>query len=298
VSVLPIAGVTEDDTNKPGACGRDAVEEERVRFTVNCSILLTELPLLERPAAARAAGFDAVELWWPFDGADPEARDIRALEDALHEQDLQLTGINLHSGDRAAGERGLLSLPGRRAELQVNLDVVTGIGERTGCRAFNALYGSRLPMPADEQDALAVDNLVLAAAAVDRIDGVVLVEPRSGADGYALRSSRHALDLLAQARARGAHNVRLLADLYHLAELGEQVPEVLAEHAPEIGHVQIADSPGRGAPGTGQLDLSGWLELCGRLGYDGYVGLEYAAPAASAFDWLPRSSRGFGSDPP
>ncbi len=268
-----------------------------MRYTVNCSSLLTERPLIERPAAARAAGFDGVEFWWPFEVGCPEQRDVAAFEKAVRDQGLQLTGLNLHSGDRAAGERGLLSIPHRVRDLRDSLDVVTGIGERTGCSAFNALYGSRLPIRTQEQDAVAVDNLVMAAAAVGRIGGVVLVEPRSGADGYALRSSGHALALLAEARARGAGNVRLLADLYHLAELGEDVPRVLAEHTAEVGHVQIADSPGRGAPGTGQLDLPAWLQLCEQLGYDGFIGLEYACPAETAFDWLPRPSRGFGSAP-
>lgn len=268
-----------------------------MRYTVNCSILLTELPLLGRPAAARGAGFDGVEFWWPFEVSHPDQHDVLSFETAVRDQGLQLTGLNLHSGDRAAGERGLLSLPARTRELQGHLDVVTGIGERTGCRAFNALYGSRLPMTAPEQDAVAVDNLVLAAAAVGRIGGVVLLEPRSGSDGYALRSSSHALALVADAGARGADNVRLLADLYHLAELGEDVPHVLTDYAAEVGHVQIADSPGRGAPGTGQLDLPGWLHLCQQLGYDGYVGLEYESPAETAFDWLPRASRGFRSVP-
>ncbi len=268
-----------------------------MRYTVNCSILLTERPLLERPAAARAAGFDGVEFWWPFEVGRPEQQDVAAFEKAVRDQGLQLTGLNLHAGDRSAGERGLLSVPHRVRDLRDSLDVVTAIGELTGCRAFNALYGSRLPITTAEQDAVAVDNLVLAAAAVGRIGGTVLLEPRSGADGYALRSSSHALALVSEAGARGADNVLLLADLYHLAELGEDVPNVLAEHTAEIGHVQIADSPGRGAPGTGQLDLRGWLQLCEQLGYDGFVGLEYACPAATAFDWLPRLSRGFGSAP-
>lgn len=270
-----------------------------MRYAVNCSILLTELPLLERPAAARGAGFDAVELWWPFEASRPDQQDLAALETVVREQELQLTGLNLYSGDRTAGERGVLSHPDRIHELQGNLDVVTGIGERTGCRAFNALYGNQLPtLTPHQQDAVAVDNLVLAAAAVGRIDGVVLLEPRSGADGYALQSSSHALALVAAARTRGADNVRLLADLYHLAVLGEDVPSLLAEHMAEIGHVQVADAPGRGAPGTGELPLPAWIELCGQLSYDGYVGLEYASSAERAFDWLRRSSRGFRSVPP
>lgn len=267
-----------------------------MKYAVNCSILLTELPLRRRLAAARGAGFEAVEFWWPFDAARPDPQVVAEFEKAVRDEGLQLSALNFFSGDRNAGECGLLSNAARSRELRDNFDVVTTIGERTGCRAFNALYGGRLPgLTPTEQDEVAVEQLVAAAAAVARIDGVVLLEPRSGADGYALRSSRHALDLMTRAHAHGARNVRLLADLYHLAELGEDVPHVLAERLPDIGHVQIADSPGRGAPGTGQLPLSAWLSLCEESGYDGYVALEYASPAAQAFTWLGRS---FPRSPP
>jgi hydroxypyruvate isomerase len=267
-----------------------------MKYVVNCSILLTELPLRQRPAAARAAGFDAVEFWWPFDVARPDDAVVAAFERALQDHGLQLTGLNLFSGDGTAGERGLLSDATRSRDLRDNLDVVTGIGERTGCRAFNALYGARLSgLTSAQQDEVAVEQLVVAAAAVDRVDGVVLLEPRSGTDGYALRSSAHAVELIARARACGAHNVRLLADLYHLAELDEDVPDVISNAFSEIGHVQIADSPGRGAPGTGRLPLSAWLSLCETNGYDAYVGLEYQSPAADAFTWLDPSLRGSSS---
>lgn len=115
-----------------------------IRFTVNCSILFTDIPLLERPAAARAAGFDGVEFWWPFDTALPPDGDVNDFEQAITDAGVQLTGLNFCAGNMAGGDRGLLSWPSRSQEFRDNVDVVAGIGERLGCQGFNALYGNRM----------------------------------------------------------------------------------------------------------------------------------------------------------
>src|SRR5690606_6174472 len=268
--------------------------ESVMRFTVNGSILLTELPLLERPAAVRAAGFEAVELWWPFATATPEADDVDALVGALQGAGVQLTGLNFAAGDMPAGDRGLVSWPGREADFLANLDVVTAIGERTGCRAFNALYGNRRP-DADPaaQDDLAARNLAAAARAVARIGGTVLVEPVSGVDAYPLRTADDAVAVLDRvASEHGPTNVGLLLDVYHLAVNGDDVEAAITHHRDRVAHVQIADAPGRDQPGTGELPIGVWLDDLEAGGYDGWVGLEYkpASPASQAdpFGWLPR----------
>ena len=110
-----------------------------LRYLVNCSILFTELPLLERPAAVKAAGFDAVEFWWPFDTSVPADRDVDAFVRAVEDAGVQLSGLNFNAGNMPGGDRGLVSWPARSQEFADNLDVVAGIGERTGCRTFNAL---------------------------------------------------------------------------------------------------------------------------------------------------------------
>ncbi|MFF7655589.1 hydroxypyruvate isomerase family protein [Streptomyces sp. NPDC007983] len=265
-------------------------------YTVNLSILFTELPLLERPAAAKAAGFDAVEFWWPHTVAVPEDKDVDGFVRAVRDAGVQLTGLNFFAGDMPGGDRGLVSWPARSAEFRDNIDVTVAIGEQLGCRAFNALYGNRVEGadPA-EQDALAAENLALAAEAAQRIGGTVLVEPVSGAPAYPLLTAADAIGVIDRVeRASGARNVRFLADLYHLAVNGDDVAGVIATHAKRIGHVQIADAPGRGAPGSGGLDLDGLLTGLEAAGYDGWVGLEYKAqgPSADSFGWLPRERRG------
>ena len=111
------------------------------RFDVNLSILFTELPLLERPAAARAAGFGAVELWWPFDVAVPPDRDVDALVAAVEDAGVQLVGLNFFAGDMAGGDRGLVSWPARAAEFRDNVDATVAIGARLGCRAYGGGKG-------------------------------------------------------------------------------------------------------------------------------------------------------------
>jgi hydroxypyruvate isomerase len=256
-------------------------------YTVNCSILLTELPILERPAAVKAAGFDAVEFWWPFEGAVPSDAEATAFERAITDAGVQLTGLNFAAGDMPGGDRGLVSWPARSAEFRDNIDAVAGLGGSLGCTSFNALFGNRIDgeSPA-KQDELGVQNLAAAAAAVARIGGTVLVESVSAAPRYPLRTAADALDLIARVRAEtGAENLAFLADFYHLSVNGEDVGAVIEQHARAFGHLQIADSPGRGAPGTGTLPLERWLTRSRELGYGGYISLECTGPADAAFGW-------------
>ncbi|GAA1211301.1 hydroxypyruvate isomerase family protein [Pseudonocardia alaniniphila] len=259
------------------------------RYTVNCSILFTELPLLERPAAARAAGFDAVEFWWPFPTATPEDAEVERFVRAVEDAGVRLTGLNFAAGDMPAGDRGLVSCPGREAEFRASVDIAVGIGGRLGTGVFNALYGNRIagtdPM---KQDDVAVENL---AYATGQVEGAVVVEPVSGVDRYPLRT---AADAIAVADRVASPNLKLLADLYHLTVNGDDVAAAIERYAGRIGHVQIADAPGRHEPGTGEIPFDQHLAALDRAGYTGWIGLEYQPSTTSdrAFDWLPSAQRG------
>jgi len=275
-----------------------------LRYEVNCSILFTELPLLQRPAAAKAAGFDAVEFWWPFATAVPGDAEVDQFVSAIDDAGVSLVGLNFFAGDMPGGDRGLVSWPARSEDFLDNIPVVAAIGERFGCKAFNALYGNRLDgatgVTADQQDDLAAENLALAAQGVARIGGTVLVEPVSGAPRYPLLTAADAAAVIARASADGGPaNIGLLADLYHLAVNGDDVDKAIAAYTGTpggIAHVQIADAPGRNEPGTGDLPLDRQLSDLQAAGYTGWVGLEYKpsdpADSAASFSWLPRERRG------
>jgi hydroxypyruvate isomerase len=263
-----------------------------LRYAANCSLLFTELPLLERPAAAAAAGFGAVEFWWPWpDQPAPADADVDAFVSAVRDAGVRLIGLNFFAGDLAGPDCGMVSLPDRVTEFRDNVDVAVGIGEALGVGAFNALYGKRVETAsASEQDELAGENLALAAKAAAGIGATVLVEPVSGPKPYPLRT---AADVVAVLDRVGADNLGILCDLFHLANNGDDVASAITTHADRIAHVQIADHPGRHQPGTGTLDLDGLLEQIEAGGYTGHVGLEYL-PTTSTLDsleWLPPARR-------
>jgi hydroxypyruvate isomerase len=266
-------------------------------FDVNCSILFTELPLLERPAAAKAAGFDGIELWWPWDDPVPSDKEADALVAAIADAGVALVSLNFLTGDFAAGERGLLSVPAARHAFRQNITAAAELAARLGCTRLNAPYGNRLD-PADarltaQQDDLALEHLTLAAAAAAAIGGCVLIEPINSVDVplYPIDTCAKAVQLMERAQAGGhAANLALLADLYHLAMMGEDIGGTLARHAARVSHVQVADAPGRGGPGTGAIDFEPLFAQLAGQGYAGHVGLEYfpadRQDSAASFGWL------------
>ncbi|MBA3523996.1 MAG: TIM barrel protein [Geodermatophilaceae bacterium] len=267
-----------------------------LRYLVNCSILFTELPLLERPAAAQAAGFTAVEYWWPFPTSTPDPVEVDRFVAAVQDAGVHLVGLNFAAGDIPAGDRGLLSWPGRETEFLDSVQIAVDIGRRLGTTAFNALYGNRLDgHRAEHQDELAATHLAAAATAAARIGAVVLLEPVSGAPQYPLLTAADVVAVMDRVqRESSVDNLRLLADLYHLSVNGDDLGAVIARYSARIGHVQIADAPGRHEPGTGELDLDEHLRALQAAGYTGWVGLEYkpSATTQDSFGWLPRQRRG------
>jgi hydroxypyruvate isomerase len=269
------------------------VRTHGLRFDVNCSILFTELPLLKRPAAARAAGFDAVEFWWPFADPVPGDHEVDAFIGALDDAGVQLAALNFAGGDIAAGDRGLLSQPDGAPAFLDNIDVCVGIAARTGCTVLNALYGNRVDgVPEGLQDELALENLALAARAAAPGGATVVVEALNSYDSprASLVSSQSALAVIKKVRARdGVSNIAFLADLYHLGKMGEDLPAMLARDAADIAHIQVADVPDRSAPGTGELDFQALFGQIAEQGYTGRIGCEYQpsdpADSSTSFGW-------------
>ncbi|MEU8656113.1 hydroxypyruvate isomerase family protein [Actinoplanes philippinensis] len=269
-----------------------------LRFAANMSMLYGHLPLLKRPAAAAAAGFTAVEAWWPFSKPEPGDKEVDAFAAALNAAGVHLVAMNLIEGDMRAGDRGWLSSPDRHGDFLASLDTATGFAERTGCTMLTALYGNREPgVDPDRQDRLAAENLATAAVAADRVGARVALEAisrREAPDYPIIDADTAAQTVDAVNEITGLTNTGLLCDLYHHGRSGEDVPALLHTHRARLLHVQVADDPGRGRPGSGKLDYPAFFAALTGIGYGGWIGLEYEPTRDPAvdFDWLPAPRSG------
>lgn len=253
-----------------------------MRYCVNVSILFTEQPFLERFALARCAGFDAVEFWWP------DGDDLAQVQSAIEDAGLDVALINFDGGDLASGDRGLLSDPDTVERFRANVPVALEFGGQVGCRSFNALVGRSDPRSTNsEQLGLARESVRWAADQAGRAGANVLIEPINRLDvpDYLLGTTSAALAFI---ESIGRGNVRLQFDCYHVQRGEGNVVGALRDCFRAIGHMQIADSPDRHEPGTGELRFEFILGEAARLGYDGYVGLEYvpSGPSDRSFAWL------------
>lgn len=239
------------------------------RFIANLSMLFTERPLRERFAAARAAGFDAVELQFPY------AYPAEELAEALQAAGLALHLINLPAGDWAAGDRGIAADPERVEEFQAGVGQALEYARALGVCHLNCLAGLELAKygRATQWETLR-DNLRYAAAELAGIGATVLVEPLNRYDvpGFLLGTSAEALRLLDEV---GAVNTALQYDVYHMQRSEGELAGTLRAQLHRIGHIQIADTPGRHQPGTGEINFGFLLRELDRLGYAGRVSLEY-----------------------
>jgi hydroxypyruvate isomerase len=258
-----------------------------VRFDVNINTLFTDSPLLDRFAHVRDAGFEAVEAWWPA-GIDPDA-----FAGAVADADVELVLLNFTGGDMPRGDRGVLSDLVRFEEFRENVPVALELATATGCRRMNALVGlQKADQARDDQLKLAVENVRWAADLAAKRDIQVLIEPLNRFDnGPALiQTIQSGLDFISDVQRP---NVRLQFDAYHAERTESDVLQMVGRAGPLIGHAQIADAPGRGAPGTGTIDFAAVFQALQATGYAGHIGLEYFsdAPVERALRWLPRELR-------
>ena len=260
-----------------------------MRFSANISMLFREVPFLDRFRRARAAGFSAVEFWWPSE-IDP-----RAVQEAVVRADVQVAAMNFDAGDMASGERGLVSDPARKERFREHVPVALRLAEAVNCTAMNALVGLRLPgISLEEQLDVMRRNVTWAADQAAQQGSIVLIEAINSIENgpYLLTSTRQASEF---GKSVGRPNVMLQYDVYHMRRMVEDLAETLRTYISEIGHVQIADCPGRGEPGTGEINFEFVLGELERLGYRGYVGLEYRPSTGNTEEslrWLPRAMRG------
>ena len=260
-----------------------------MRFSANVSILFKEVPFLDRFGRAAGAGFSAVEFWWP---SDVEPGDV---EEAIEDAGVQVALFNFDAGAMAAGDRGIAGDPERQRQFRDNVPVAVDLARSLGCKRMNALVGHEVPgMVRDEQLALARESVRFAAAEAEAADVTVVVEAINTFENgpYLLYTTEQAVEFV---KSIGRENVQIQHDFYHMQRMEGNLVANLREFISWIGHVQIADSPGRGEPGTGEIHYPFVLSELERRGYEGYVGLEYnpqSETTEESLDWLPGELRG------
>ncbi|MGE0392213.1 MAG: hydroxypyruvate isomerase family protein [Vicinamibacterales bacterium] len=248
-------------------------------FAANLTLLFTELPFLERIGAAASAGFEAVECQFPYD------HPIEHITHALRGAGVGLVLHNMPAGDWAAGERGIACHPGRVGEFRSGVGRAVRYATGLRCPNVNVLAGL-VPAGVSDGEARAtfVENLRYAAGVTADAGLTLLIEPINGLDvpGFFLRRADEAVAII---REVGAPNLRLQLDLYHTAREGDDLVGTIERVGSCIGHVQIADVPGRHEPGTGRLDFAAAFAALDRAGYAGWVGCEYN-PLGATVDGL------------
>ncbi len=252
------------------------------RFAANLTMLFNEVAFLDRFAAAALAGFRGVEYLFPYD------YDKAELADQLAAHGLSQVLHNLPAGDWAAGERGLACLPGRAGEFQDGVGRAIDYALTLGCPRLNCLAGIA-PAEADPEALLQtfVENLRFAAQELEKANIALLTEPINTRDipGFYLNRSDQALAIIAEA---GTSNLQLQYDVYHMQIMEGDLAPTIERHLAAIGHMQIADTPGRHEPGTGEINYRFLFDFIDACGYDGWIGCEYKprTTTADGLAWL------------
>lgn len=249
------------------------------KFAANLTMLFNELPFLERFAAAKAAGFEAVEYLFPY----PFEKD--ALVQALKSNGLTQVLHNLPAGNWDAGERGIACHPDRVEEFRAGVDQAIAYATALGCRQVNCLAG-KVPAgvsPAQAQ-ATFVANLKYAAEKLQAARIKLLIEPINSYDipGFFLNTTAQALAVL---DAVGSDNLYIQYDIYHAQRMEGELAATVQKHLARIAHIQLADNPGRNEPGTGEINYAFLFRHLDAIGYTGWIGCEYK-PRTTTSDGL------------
>jgi 2-dehydrotetronate isomerase len=254
------------------------------RFAANLTMMYTEVPFLDRFAAAAQDGFDAVEYLFPYEHT-PDA-----IAQRLKQNGLTQALFNLPPGDWAAGERGMACIPGREAEFAASVDQALDYAKATGCQRLHAMAGL-MPEGVGEARLRAtyVANLKGAAARLAPHGITLVIEPINPRDmpNYFLSGQQQAHDVCADV---GAANLQVQMDFYHCQIVEGDLSMRLKKHFHGVGHVQIAGVPDRHEPDEGEVHYPHLFDLLDALGYAGFVGCEYRPKAGTSegLGWLRR----------
>lgn len=249
------------------------------RLAANLTMLFTEIPFLDRFARAARSGFTAVEVQFPYEFPAEE------IASRLEEHDLHLVLFNLPAGNWAAGDRGIAADPDRQQEFRDGVARAIEYAQVLKPERVNLLAG--IAPESAESDLALLQNIRFAAEELGDYRINMTIEPVNSIDvpDFALPTSRAALDLIDEMELS---NLSLQLDIYHALRMGEDPIAIIHERADDIGHIQIADVPGRHQPGTGEIDFVALFREIDASSYDGWVALEYnpQGPTAEGFGLL------------
>lgn len=239
------------------------------QFAANLTMLFNELPFPDRFAAAKAAGFSAVEYLFPYE------YDKAMLCEQLTRYGLTQVLHNLPAGNWAAGERGIAILPDRVEEFRDGVARAIDYAKALDCPQLNCLVGIAPPnIDTAELNEVLVSNLRFAANALARQGIKLLIEPINTVDipGFFLNRTEQAVQLISEVRSA---NLFIQYDIYHMQIMEGDLARTLQRYLDRIAHVQIADNPGRHEPGTGEINYPNLFKHLDTIGYRGWVGCEY-----------------------
>ncbi|TAK61537.1 TIM barrel protein [Methylobacter sp.] len=253
-----------------------------LNFTANLSLLFTEVELIDRFKAAKQAGFNAVEIQFPYDLS------ATAIKDKLDEYGLKLVLFNVPAADLLQGGEGLACVPEKRDQFKEAVAQAVSYAEQLKPEAINVLPGRCLNNDRLEQYLETFnENLCFVVEAFSPSGIKTVFEAINTRDmpGFILHSGAQMLEVLDQLNRDGLF---MQYDIYHMLMMGEKPETFIAEHADKIGHIQFADCPGRGQPGTGQVDFDRIFSAIERSNYSGWVGAEYkpVGTTIESLDWL------------
>lgn len=239
------------------------------KFAANLTMLYTDSPFLDRFERARASGFRYVEYLFPYE------HDIGALAQALAQNGLTQVLFDLPPGDWSAGECGLAAHPDRIDEFRQGIARGVDIAQVLRVRQLNCLAGKwdeRIPF--SDQRRVLIENLLFAAKALAEQDMTLLIEMLNPYDvpGFVVATPKGAFEL---AEMVGAPNLKVQYDFYHAQRSEGELTNTFRKNLARIGHVQVADNPGRHQPGTGEINYPFVFRFLDQVGYAGFVGLEY-----------------------
>lgn len=250
-------------------------------FAANLSMLFTEAPFIERFGRAARAGFAQVECQFPYE-VTPEA-----IQAELQAHGLSLILHNLPAGNWAGGERGIACHPDRVEEFNRGVGQAIAYATVLGVKKINCLAGIKPAGVSDEQArSTLVANLRLAARRLAEHGIDLLIEPINTFDipGFFVSTTAQGLSILDEV---GAANAFIQYDAYHMQRMEGELAATLSKHLARIGHIQIADNPGRNEPGTGEINYSFLFAHLQRIGWNGPIGCEYkpAAGTEAGLGW-------------